>query len=429
MGPGDVITRMDEVSTPHGIPPGSDLTYTIVDLGVLPGHEYSEAWAVNNAGWVVGESGIDEGEVRAFLWKEGVGLQSIGTLGGSSHARDVNNNGDVVGYSVTGGAVHGFYWTETGGMTDIGVPPTARFSYLHAVNDQGHAVGMALTSEIRAIVLWRDGVWDILSDLGGTFSSALDINEADRVSGAASFDNGDNQAVLWDPPTTMDNLGTLGGAESEALAINEFSQVVGWSDDAQGRERAFIWTGDMHDLGTLGGAEGAAKDINDDGYAVGESQTPSGEFHATLWTPDGDIIDLGSLVPGGESIAMGINTSGMVTGYAEAADGMDHAVIWIIQNGEPEDPTVEELFDDLTTDVRDLYDDGTLNQGLTRALLVKLWGAERKFEDGGDRPAINKLRAFINQVRSLARTRRISREEAQDLIDQAQALIDLIRAG
>jgi hypothetical protein len=118
-----------------------------------------------------------------------------------------------------------------------------------------------------------------------------------------------------------------------------------------------------------------------------------------------------------------------VTGYAEAADGMDHAVIWILQNGEPEDPTVEELFDDLTTDVRDLYDDGTLNQGLTRALLVKLWGAERKFEDGKDRPAINKLRAFINQVRSLARTRRISREEAQDLIDQAQALIDLIRAG
>ena len=71
----------------------------------------------------------------------------------------------------------------------------------------------------------------------------------------------------------MKDLGTLGGTSSSARDINDLGQVVGESQIAGDTEmHAFLFTnGEMKDLGTLGGTMSTACGINNKGEVVGYS--------------------------------------------------------------------------------------------------------------------------------------------------------------
>jgi len=68
------------------------------NLGTLGGN-WSTAWDVNDQGQVVGYSDIGNGQHRAFFWDEENGMIELPTIGGNSLARAINNNGQIVGYS------------------------------------------------------------------------------------------------------------------------------------------------------------------------------------------------------------------------------------------------------------------------------------------------------------------------------------------
>src|ERR1700723_3113439 len=74
------------------------------------------AFGVNNAGTVVGQWPAANGYKHAFSWTATGGIVDLGTLGGSSSALSINNQGWIVGTSLakTGkGILHGFLWTPS----------------------------------------------------------------------------------------------------------------------------------------------------------------------------------------------------------------------------------------------------------------------------------------------------------------------------
>lgn len=289
-------------------------SYTITDLGVLKGDNESSGFWINNNGDVVGCSdsetswgypcpGLVSGQ-HAFYWSQSGGMKDLGTLSGAtiSGASGVNDSGVVVGYSnMKGQPATNFVavqWSSTGAITRLGM----------------------------------------LS--GGSSSAAFQINSGGEVSGDSFLSNGNVNATSW-TNDKIKNLGALKGSIFTAgLAINDNGEIVGESVFTYGppfQSHAFSYSGSsMADLGTLsGGTTSMANAININGVIVGQSDGTAtlGYWHAVKWNTYGKIKDLGVLAGGTFSMAFGINDSNVVVGYGNTSTSVAHAFIWTAANG------------------------------------------------------------------------------------------------
>ncbi len=134
----------------------------MTDLGTLGGG-HSEAHGINDSGEVVGLSSFDIFDIEhAFLYRDGH-MQDLGTISGfpddSSGATDINNRGDVVGWSSFNDAVHGFLYSD-GAMTDLNDLLSAgqRSEWTvvdtNGINDAGQIIATAWGSDgWRAVLL------------------------------------------------------------------------------------------------------------------------------------------------------------------------------------------------------------------------------------------------------------------------------------
>ena len=179
---------------------GSDPTNPAF-LGELIPAGGSQAFALNNNGWIVGEAQIQDSAGsffnHAFAWTPGTGMVDLGTfLTESTYSRayDVNDLNQIVGYSENGqpGFRRAVLWDLTLGMIDLGTlnPGMAGTSEAHAVNASGQIVGFSGCGASQpCAVLWQGGHIYDLNDLllpfyaGWRLVAATDINAAGEIVG------------------------------------------------------------------------------------------------------------------------------------------------------------------------------------------------------------------------------------------------------
>ncbi len=121
-------------------------TYTITDLGVLPGGVSSTATAIDAAGEVVGYTTFADNTTEAFYWTQSGGMVGLG--GTNSKAYGVNG-GDVVG--ITGGNGKAFKWTS--GTGTVLLDPS-NSGQANAINANGVAVGNRVAVAQNRVLTW-----------------------------------------------------------------------------------------------------------------------------------------------------------------------------------------------------------------------------------------------------------------------------------
>lgn len=238
---------------------------SMTDLGTLGG-DGSEAWAVNDAGQVVGSAENVEKNWRAFLWQSGSMTDIGGPHDSQSCALDINNAGQIVGWlscqdppdnpeNVSPApSRQAFLWTSDGGTTVLGTLG-GRNSAAYGISEDGHVVG------------WSD-------------TSAGDPNDPwdpNRIAGRHVF--------VWHPDDGMRDLGTLGGPVAEAWGISSYG-LTGFGVDANGVYDGvtWMWSGGLAPLGQPLSDEGPSLGyaINEDGGVVGSTMNEAGRQHGFL---------------------------------------------------------------------------------------------------------------------------------------------------
>jgi probable HAF family extracellular repeat protein len=174
----------------------------MTDLGALGspgGSSLSAANGINDSHQVVGASEVADGSgMHAFLWSNGK-MKDIGTLGGSqSIAYAINNAGQVVGYaSPPNSSVHAFLYSG-GKMTDLGAFFDS--SVGEAINNLGVVVG---ESDSRAFIYSGGSLRDlnklIPAGSGVVLNEATGINDAGQIVANGSNSTGQNHAFLLNP--------------------------------------------------------------------------------------------------------------------------------------------------------------------------------------------------------------------------------------
>lgn len=287
----------------------------IINLGTLPGGHESQAYAVNNAGLIVGAASNETSdpysymgwgtETRAVLWQNGA-AQDLGTLGGpDAQAFNVNANGQVSGCS----------YTNSTPNSTTGIPTSEPF-------------------------LWERGEMRSLGTLGGTNGCVNILNNKGQAAGWSNLAGDIGFHPFFWSKGQLTDIGTFGGTNGNANYMNNAGEVVGsayYPGDVI--HHAFLWKdGVLEDLGTLDKCS-VAYGINSQGQVVGSSGDCGPPVHAFLWD-NGKMMDLTKMIPPHVELdtAMGINDHGEIACIGRVAGddftGVQHVFLLIPANGQ-----------------------------------------------------------------------------------------------
>lgn len=274
-----------------GVSGGTSYVYNRIDGELIDLRDFASASEIvaldiNRHGQVAGY--FNRSAQTAFFWDGVSGAIELGTISGDnfSIAAHINDAGSVVGFSAVTNAQpdHAFLWTAAGGMVDLGLPFRG---YPNSINEAGVIVGSSYGQPPRiGYVRAPDGTIELIPDLFGGSSEALDINDSGVVVGWSGhyFGPADpwQHAYFFDGSTATD-IDSLGNNLSRATSVNDAGLIVGfYHAEADSPNAAFLWReGVMFDLTAL--VVNApplgltvAVDVNNLGQILAQSYGPSG---------------------------------------------------------------------------------------------------------------------------------------------------------
>ncbi len=203
---------------------------------------------INDAGWVVGTSGVGSGYVHAFVFdgKASVDLATgaEGTaFGANSQGMAINNKNFVAGFADVGSYQHAFLTSVGGPMIDIGVSGGYTSSYAYGLNDLQQVVGaMDQGGSAQAAFAWAPGpggrgpidlntLLDPADRNAWHLVMATGINDSEQICGEA-FYNGAMHGFVLTPDsiaTAFLPFGSVPAPPAVVLAALGLGLALGWS--------------------------------------------------------------------------------------------------------------------------------------------------------------------------------------------------------
>jgi probable HAF family extracellular repeat protein len=287
---------------------GAQSSYRVIEIGTVPGFTTIGGDDINASGQVVGtlQGRPYLEEWSAFVWDPASGLRVLGQFAGEgTFGMGINDHGVVAGVA-QGGSVYfpgtAFRWTAAGGFESLGSGGTPT-----DINNDGEVVGYSLGP---AWVRW--GANGQVQPFEQTiYGSPKAINDSGQIVGDAP---GIGPAYIFDPQTGLGELPQFpGGLRASAYDINELGHVTGVSDVPYTTKRkdttpcglratscAVIWRDGRPTV--VGPDFSFGYGINNSDHVVGQflkrTSTGSSTYHAFLYR-NGVFSDLNQLVPAG----------------------------------------------------------------------------------------------------------------------------------
>ena len=240
-----------------------------LDLGVLPGAQWSGAGALTEKATVVGwSSNVMRGPHEAFRWEDGLMVGLDLPIGPNSGAADINEaNDQVVGWMGANTSDRRAFLLEGGQVRDLGVIPGGFTGSATAINGAGQITISGQFNPdhpggfISGGFLWQDNERTDLGMLPGYDSMAVTgLNDSATVAGwcrAIDSGNAPDAGFVWHAGT-MINLNDLISCDlgiqiQRAEAINNAGQIVGRALDSEGVVVAVVLTPSENPPGDLNG--------------------------------------------------------------------------------------------------------------------------------------------------------------------------------
>jgi probable HAF family extracellular repeat protein len=318
-------------------------TYTITDLGTLPGNVVSKAYALNDAGEAAGISETPTAAIATMF--SGGNAKSISTLGSSvSLANAINESGEIAGwnsYNSNSNFDPQAFLYSNGSMQNLNSPslfPSGTEAY--GINNAGEVVGVGYLSPSNFhAFLYSGGKMKDLGPSGAFQATAYAINTSGQIVGTYSLNSGASGTFLYTRGTMTALPNPAGSRGGFGVGINDNGEIAGTLYPSEGGSHAAKFSdGAWMDLGNLTGAQGSgANAINTAGQIVGTAIFPptykpfrAGKHVPFISTASG-LVDLNTLILPGTGFtlmdAIDINESGQILCDATNASGNEHAVL------------------------------------------------------------------------------------------------------
>jgi hypothetical protein len=301
--------------------------------------EVSTAGAINDDGWVVGESAG-----KAVLWRDNEPPLNLGVRG---WPRDINEDGDIAIQSYEEPVA--FLWSK-GTLRRLRGTPSRPNVFVNALNDRGVVVGTVFgreTFNARAAI-WRKGRVRLLrhpADAQPFVYSGVDINNSGLVIGQDDRYPGNH--LWWRNGGRGGALSTRGSPRAHAIHVDDRGRVVGFvaprgKDDPVGP--IIKWRSVHADPKKfLNRADGVNALHPDKGYLVGQQERRAflahlGDDRTTL-LPDppatGEGFAVNFSVAHGVATGLspyapngGVTVAGAASYYTSDGGGGHRAVLW-----------------------------------------------------------------------------------------------------
>ncbi len=217
----------------------------MIDMGNLGG-TFGYPNAINSSGQVTGLSNLTGDSIEHGYFWDGAAMHDIGSLSnrfGTDYSQGyaLNDAGHVVGESrVPGVAIHAILWRD-GVLTDLGTLPGDLCSIAWGINNHDQIVGASGQCDSpQHAVLWQNGqIYDLthVLPLGAVMTAAFYIDDAGNIAAVGNVGFGGNGLQAYTTGQRAYILLPFGGGGSDHDAVQ---QVLHDPATKSGAQREFL---------------------------------------------------------------------------------------------------------------------------------------------------------------------------------------------